>query len=75
MLTLLGVEYEKAVAMNAPYNAIKFRLTETCDDIDDLIEKALEFNIPFHILVNYRTEGRAPLTVQELDQRIRDKLL
>jgi uncharacterized protein YecE (DUF72 family) len=75
LLTPLGVKYEKAVEMNAPYNAIKARLPMMRDDIEELIDKALEFNIPFFILVNNRTEGCAPITVQEMDERIRSKLM
>ncbi len=75
LLTPLGVKYEKAVQMNAPYDAIKTRLPMMRDDIEDLVDKALEFNIPFYILVNNRTEGCAPMTVQELDERIRGNLM
>lgn len=74
LLTPLGVKYEKAVAMNAPYDSIKARLPEMRDDVERLIEQALEFNIRLFILVNNRTEGCAPLTVREMDERIRKKL-
>lgn len=74
LLTPLGVKYEKAVAMNAPYDSIKARLPEMRDDLERLIEAALEFNIRLFILVNNRTEGCAPLTVREMDERIRKKL-
>jgi len=74
LLTPLGIKYEQAVAMNAPYDAIKVRLPEMRDDVERLIDHALEFNIRLFILVNNRTEGCAPLTVLEMDKRIREKL-
>ena len=70
LLTPLGVAYEQAVAMNAPYNSIKLRLPEMREDITDLIEKALECNIRLFVLVNNRTEGSAPLTIQEINESI-----
>ncbi len=74
LLTPLGVKYAKAVEINSPYDSIKTRLPEMRDDIERLIETALEFNIPLYLLVNNRTEGCAPLTIQEMDERIRKKL-
>ena len=73
-LTPLGVKYEDAVEMNAPYDGIKERLPEMREDVGRLIEQAVEFNILLYILVNNRTEGCAPLTVRELDDMTRKKL-
>ncbi len=44
------------------------------DDIERLIELSLEFNIPLYLLVNNRTEGCAPLTIQEMDEWMKKKL-
>lgn len=74
LLTPLGVKYEKAVQMNAPYDSIKARLSEMRDDVERLIDQALEYNIRLFLLVNNRTEGCAPLTIQELDKRMQSKL-
>src|SRR5262245_40370457 len=74
LLTPLGVKYEKAVQMNAPYDSIKARLPEMRNDVEHLIDQALEFNIRLFILVNNRTEGCAPLTIQELDRSMQAKL-
>jgi uncharacterized protein YecE (DUF72 family) len=74
LLTPLGVKYEEAVKMNAPYDKIKKRLPEMRADVERLIDLALEFNLPLYLLVNNRTEGCAPLTISEVDQQIRKKL-
>jgi uncharacterized protein YecE (DUF72 family) len=72
-LTPLGVKYQKAVELNSPYNSLKARLPEMREDLELLIERALEFNIPLYLLINNRTEGCAPLTISEVDQHVRQK--
>lgn len=74
LLTPLGIKYETAVKMNAPYDRIKTRILEMRDDVESLIEKALEAGIPLYMLVNNRTEGCAPRTIMEVDESIRNSL-
>lgn len=73
LLTPLGIKYEDAVEMNAPYDGIKARLPEMRNDVERLIEQAVDFDTLLYILVNNRSEGCAPLTVRELDEIVRKK--
>lgn len=60
--------------MNTPYDSIKARLPEMRDDVERLIDQVFEFNVRLFLLVNNRTEGCAPINVQEMDKRIRKRL-
>jgi len=74
LLTPRGIKYDAAKEMYAPYNNLKARNQEMRNDVESLIEQALEFNILLYILVNNKAEGCAPLTIQEMDERMRRKL-
>lgn len=73
LLTPLNVGYEKSVAMQSPYDSIKNRLPEMRSDVEEIIDQALEYNIPFFVITNNRSEGCAPLTISEMDAAFRMK--
>jgi uncharacterized protein YecE (DUF72 family) len=74
LLTPRGIKYGAAQELYAPYNSLKARNPEMRDDVEALIEEAIAFGIPIYILVNNKAEGCAPLTIQEMDERLREKL-
>ncbi|MCA9731129.1 DUF72 domain-containing protein [candidate division KSB1 bacterium] len=73
LLTPLHVGYEKSVEMQSPYDSIKTRLPQMRSDVEELIEQALDYNIPFYVITNNRSEGCAPLTISEMDAMLQEK--
>jgi len=68
-LTPLGLAYEKAVERYAPYNRIIQRQPRMRKDTVDLVTQATDRGVSTYVLVNNRSEGCSPMTVQEiLDQ-------
>jgi uncharacterized protein YecE (DUF72 family) len=66
LLTPLGMTYEAAKKRAAPYNKIVGELPEMRAETVTIVREAVRQRIPAYVLVNNRTEGNAPLTIQAL---------
>jgi len=66
LLTPLKISYEEAKKRAEPYNKIVGELPEMRRDTVDLVKKAMEEKRQAYVIVNNRTEGNAPLTIQAL---------
>jgi uncharacterized protein YecE (DUF72 family) len=66
LLTPLGITYEEAKKRAAPYDKIVGELPEMRVETVDLVKQAVSRRIRAYVLVNNRTEGNAPLTIQAL---------
>lgn len=66
LLTPLNLSYEAAKKRAAPYTRIVGELPEMRRESVDLIRKATAEDRRSYVLVNNRSEGNAPLTVQAL---------
>ena len=66
LLTPLKISYEAAKKRAEPYTKIVGELPEMRRDTVELVKKALEEGRRAYVLVNNRSEGNAPLTVQAL---------
>jgi len=66
LLTPLKMTYEAAKKRAAPYNTIVGELPEMRRDTIHLVRQAVAENRQAYVLVNNRSEGNAPLTVQAL---------
>ncbi len=66
LLTPLKMTYEAAKKRGAPYNRIVGELPEMRRDTVNLVRHAVAENRHAYVLVNNRSEGNAPLTVQAL---------
>ncbi len=66
LLTPLKMTYETAKKRAAPYNKIVGELPEMRRDTVNLVTQAVTENRQAYVLVNNRSEGNAPLTVQAL---------
>jgi uncharacterized protein YecE (DUF72 family) len=66
LLTPLKISYEIAKKRAAPYNKIVGELPEMRKDTVNLVKQAVAENRNAYVLVNNRSEGNAPLTVQAL---------
>ena len=66
LLTPLKMTYESAKKRAAPYNKIVGELPEMRQDTVTLVTQAVAENRHAYVLVNNRSEGNAPLTVQAL---------
>ncbi|MCS6303791.1 MAG: DUF72 domain-containing protein [Nitrospira sp.] len=71
LLTPLNIPYEVAKKRAAPYNKIVEALPQMRKDTVSLIKQAVEENRRAYVLVNNRSEGNAPLTVQALASSLR----
>ncbi len=71
LLTPLNMSYEVAKKRAAPYNKIVEALPQMRRETITLIKQAIGENRRAYILVNNRSEGSAPLTVQALADRLR----
>jgi hypothetical protein len=58
--------YEAAKKRAAPYNTIVGELPEMRKDTVSLVRQAVAENRNAYVLVNNRSEGNAPLTIQAL---------
>ncbi len=70
ILTPLGVSYEGAVKLFQPYAEIRRPNAEMRADVARLAHRALERNVDAYILVNNRSEGCAPLTIDAIGKSI-----
>lgn len=66
LLTPLKMSYEAAKKRAEPYAKIVEQLPEMRGDTVDLVKKAVRENRKAYVLVNNRSEGNAPLTIQAL---------
>ena len=66
LLTPLGLSHAEAVKRYAPYDRLTQPIPTMRKDTLALIVQAVEEQKPVHILVNNRTEGNAPMTIQAL---------
>jgi uncharacterized protein YecE (DUF72 family) len=66
LLTPLGMTYEEAKKRAAPYDKIVGELPEMRAETVDLVKQAVSRRIRAYVLVNNRTEGNAPLTIQAM---------
>lgn len=71
LLTPLNMNYETAKKRAAPYNKIVSELPEMRRDTIALVKQAVKENRQAYVLVNNRSEGNAPLTVQALTSSLR----
>ena len=67
LLTPLNMSYETAKKRAAPYNKIVEELPQMRKETVALIKQAVEENRRAYLLVNNRSEGNAPLTIQAVD--------
>lgn len=66
LLTPINMTYEAAKKRAAPYNKIVGELPEMRKDTVSLVQQAVAGNRNVYVLVNNRSEGNAPLTIQAL---------
>ena len=66
LLTPLKMTYEAAKKRAAPYDKIVGELPEMRAETVELVKQAVSRRISAYVLVNNRTEGNAPLTIQAL---------
>jgi uncharacterized protein YecE (DUF72 family) len=66
LLTPLNMTYEAAKKRAAPHDKIVGELPEMRAETVDLVKQAVSRRIRAYVLVNNRTEGNAPLTIQAL---------
>jgi uncharacterized protein YecE (DUF72 family) len=66
LLTPLGMKYAQAVRIAEPYNKIVAELPTMRKDTVALVKQAVKESRRAYVLVNNRSEGSAPLTVQAL---------
>ena len=71
LLTPLGLSYEAAVKRAEPYNRIVQELPEMRADTVALVQQAVAQQRTAYVLVNNRSEGSAPLTVQALVDQLK----
>ncbi|MEO7859614.1 MAG: DUF72 domain-containing protein [Nitrospirales bacterium] len=72
LLTPLKISYEAAKRRAQPYTRIVEELPEMRRETVDLVRKAVAENRRAYVLVNNRSEGNAPLTIQGLTDQFRD---
>ena len=70
LLTPLKMSYEAAKKRAEPYTKIVGELPEMRRDTVDLVRKAVAENRRAYVLVNNRSEGNAPLTIQALSDQL-----
>ena len=70
LLTPLKISYEAAKKRAEPYTKIVGELPEMRRDTVELVRKAIAENRRAYVLVNNRSEGNAPLTVQAIRDHI-----
>ncbi|NOT22700.1 MAG: DUF72 domain-containing protein [Nitrospiraceae bacterium] len=73
LLTPLKMTYEAAKKQAEPYNKIVGELPEMRRDTVELVKKAVADNRKTYVLVNNRSEGNAPLTIQALQAGLKAK--
>jgi uncharacterized protein YecE (DUF72 family) len=71
LLTPLTLSYEAAKKRAEPYTKIVGELPMMRQDTVELVKKAVAENRRAYVLVNNRSEGNAPLTIQALSDQLR----
>ena len=71
LLTPLKISYEAAKKRAEPYSKIVGELPEMRRDTVSLVKQADAENRRAYVLVNNRSEGNAPLTVEALVDQLR----
>ena len=71
LLTPLEMTYEAAKKRAEPYTKIVEELPQMRRETVDMVQKAIAQNRRSYVLVNNRSEGNAPLTVQALVDQLR----
>ena len=71
LLTPLQMSYEAAKKRAEPYNRIVEELPEMRRDTMELVKKAVGEKRQAYVLVNNRSEGNAPMTIQALRKVVR----
>jgi uncharacterized protein YecE (DUF72 family) len=66
LLTPLKMSYEAAKKRAEPYTRLVEELPEMRQDTVELVKKVVGENRRTYVLVNNRSEGNAPLTIQAL---------
>ncbi len=66
LLTPLGTSHAEAVRRFAPYNRLVHPLPRMRADVLTLVRQAVSERKPVYVLVNNRSEGNAPSTIQAL---------
>jgi uncharacterized protein YecE (DUF72 family) len=66
LLTPLKMSYEVAKKRAEPYNSIVGELPEMRKDTIALIQQSIRLAKPAYVLMNNRSEGNTPLTIQAL---------
>ncbi|MBN8549292.1 MAG: DUF72 domain-containing protein [Deltaproteobacteria bacterium] len=74
ILTPLGVKYEEAVKMFEPYRSVQRPNPEMRKDVLRLAKRAIEKDSDAFIIVNNRSEGNAPMTIDALGRLITSEL-
>ena len=70
LLTPLKMSYDAAKKRAEPYNKIVEELPEMRRDTVDLVKRAMADKRRAYVIVNNRSEGNAPLTIQALMQAL-----
>ncbi len=74
ILTPLGVSYQDAVKKFSPYTEIKSANTVMRRDVVRLIRRSLARNVPAFVVVNNRSEGNAPMTIEAIAALLQESL-
>ena len=72
LLTPLKMSYETAKMRTEPYTKIVAELPQMRRETVQLVRQAVSEGRHGYVLVNNRSEGNAPLTVQALAEMLRD---
>ena len=72
LLTLLKMSYEAAKKRTEPYTKIVAELPQMRHETVQLVRQAVREGRRAYVLVNNRSEGNTPLTVQALAEMLRD---
>jgi uncharacterized protein YecE (DUF72 family) len=72
LLTPLKMSYEAAKKRAEPYTKIIEELPDMRRESVELVKKAIAENRRAYVIVNNRSEGNAPLTIQALSDHLRD---
>ena len=73
LLTPLKMSYEAAKKRAEPYNKLVGELPDMRRETVELVNKAVAENRRAYVLVNNRSEGNAPLTIQALNNHLRER--
>ena len=72
LLTPLKMSYEAAKKRAEPYNKIVGELPDMRRETAELVRKAIGESRRAYVLVNNRSEGNAPLTIQVLNDQLKE---